>query len=171
MLDHPHRAVLPVVGEGHEVRAVSQHRLDAEGHQLRMHEVVGIEEKQVLAPHVLHPHVACLGLSAVCFMNDAEAVVALRVFLGDASAAVCAAVVHQDGFPLLVCLRENAVESPAQVRLGVVDGYYDGNHDAFVFILSARTYTSGCATRAISRADGKCSARACARSIAREGSG
>ena len=93
-----------------------------------MHKVVGIEEKQVFTPHMLHPHVARLGLSAVRFMNDAEAVVALRVFLGDASAAVCAAVVHQDGFPLFMCLRENAVESPAQVCLYIIYRYDDGNH-------------------------------------------
>ena len=115
----------PVVGEADYIRAVPLHSLKAKCHQLRMQEVVCIEENEELSADVFQSDVASIRLSAVGFVNDLESVVALSIFLCDSSAVVCAAVIYEDGFPVLVCLAEDAVESATQVLLCIIYWYDD----------------------------------------------
>jgi hypothetical protein len=125
MLDEGQRTVFAVVGEADYIRAVPLHSLKAKCHQLRMQEVVCIEENEELAADVFQSDIASIRLSAVGFVNDLESVVALSIFLCDSSAVVCAAVIHEDGFPVLVCLAEDAVESATQVLLYIIYWYDD----------------------------------------------
>jgi len=129
LLDKGYGAIDAVVGEAGKVAVVPKHGLEAKLHELGMEEIVSVEEEKKLASGVLQPDVACFRLSAIGLMNDLEAAVALSVFLGDASAAVRAAVVHEDGLPVLAGLTENAVECSAQECLDIVYGDDDGNHE------------------------------------------
>ena len=125
MLDEGQHTVFAVVGEADYIRAVPLHSFKAKCHQLRMQEVVCIEENEEFAADVLQSDIASIRLSAVGFMNDLESVVALSIFLCDSSAVVCAAVIYEDGFPVLVCLAEYAVESATQVLLYIIYWYDD----------------------------------------------
>ena len=97
---------------------------------MRVQEVVGIEEDEKFSADVFHSGIACVGASAVGFVYDLESMVVFGILVGNVSAVVCAAIVHEDGFPVLVCLVENAVECPGEVFLYIIYWYDDGNHDA-----------------------------------------
>ena len=126
------RTVYAVVCVGDEVGLIPECCFETEFHQLRVEEVVGIKEDEVFSVDVFQAGVACIGKSAVSLVYDFEPVVACGVFICDASATVGTAVIHEDGFPVLAGLAEDAVECSAQVLLNVVDGNDNGNHDVCV---------------------------------------
>ena len=99
-----------------------------------MQEVVRIEEEKELSRDLLQTDVPCIGQSAIRFVYDFESVVSRSIFLSDAAAIVCAVVIHKDGFPVLVCLGEDAVQGASQIFLHIVYRYDNGNLDDVVFI-------------------------------------
>lgn len=91
-----------------------------------LHPVVAVEEEHVLAGGGSESGVAGGAEAPVGLCDDSEPHVALGIVIEDGGAAVGAAVVDADGFPVGECLSQHAVEALPQVGLYVVDGYDDG---------------------------------------------
>ena len=81
--------------------------------RLRVDQVVGVHEVDVLPSRRVHAYVARVGYAAVGFAYDCKASVAIRVFLENGAAAVRAAVVYAQRLPIVVCLVRDAIEAAA----------------------------------------------------------
>ena len=107
--------------------------------------VVTVEKGQVFASGYLHSRVASGRYASVCFVNYVDARVLPCILVGNCSAAVGRAVVHQNEFPVGIGLAQDALNAVGQVLLHLVAGNDDGDSIFYppLALMAARDARSG----------------------------
>ncbi len=110
---------------GREVRPALLELAHERGVRRGRHHVVGVEERQVVAPHVGRAHVAGRAETTVVGVHYTHPGIAGGVLLGDLTRRVGRAVVDHHHVELPVAGGEHAVERLGQPLLDAVGGHHD----------------------------------------------
>ena len=108
-----------VVAEGETGRGIAIQCRDAGGQLARLHEVIGVEERNVIGACVPNPHVARLGGSAMSRYGDDG-----DTRIGDGAyhvnCAIGRAVIDHDDFDIVACAVQRRAHRGHDVALGIV---------------------------------------------------
>ena len=127
MTHHQTGAPGMVVGEGDKVAAVLPGQLEADFQGLGMQEVVTVHKEDILPPGLSQGPVSGAAHSSVRLADGTDATVPGGISVQEGRCSIRTAVVHADGFPILMRLGQQAVKATWQVFLHIVAGDDDGN--------------------------------------------
>ena len=119
--DYCQVTIVRILIPGHDVRTVPgrQPRRDLKG--LRMDEIIGIKEDNILAASLRHAEITRIGQTAVRLVEQDETRIGRRILPDDGTAAVRAAVVDTNRLPVRKGPPLDRIKTAPQILLNIID--------------------------------------------------